>query len=85
MKYLESYNSYKYNIGDYVLFNNPDDKKKLKGQIVDIEVNSKLWPYRINYYAERTGLLSEDEIIRKLTQEEIEEIVIKRNMNKYNI
>lgn len=87
MKYIKTYNShnYKYDIGNYVLFFNPDTKTKLQGQIVDIEKGSFVWPYRINYFEERTRLLGEDEIIRRLSLEEIEDFEIKRNMNKYNI
>jgi hypothetical protein len=87
MKYLKTFeqNKFLYKIDDYVLFFNPDTKSNLPGQIIDIQEESE-WPYRIYYFEEDIlGFLSENEIIRKLTPEEIEIFEIRKITNKYNI
>jgi len=75
-----------YNIGDYVLFLDPNTKKDISGKIINIV--SGFFPYRIEFFYKNKinlGLLKKNEIIKKLTPEEIEEFEMKVNTNKYNL
>ena len=91
----------KYNKGDYVLFLTTSLDSTIRncdiyngyGKIFKPPLGNKLlWLYDVKYIRKETFTLDEmeeyiieDDIIRKLTQEEIEEFEIKLNSNKYNL
>ena len=100
MKYIKTYEEleYKYKIGDYVLldidaivgkniFNNNLDPKDIpkedKGEISLIN-KDLFYEYTVKLFNDECGV-DNDEIIRKLTPEEIEEYEIKKASLKYNL
>ena len=97
MKYLkfEEYRYYTYHIGDYILLDleemldfdggvNDSSEYDSFGLIVEIE-NDDDMPYLINFYNSEEVFVREDEIIRKLTSEEIEEFELKKIAHIYNV
>lgn len=95
MKYIKKFEgnkiplgSGKYELGDYVLI--PDTKRNSYIKITEVR-NSYWADYIITIYDIFTDNIlekipvNEDEIIRKLTTDEINEIHIKKTAKKYNL
>jgi len=99
MKHLKAFEStyweQNYRIGDYVLLDlerieeegyNKDVIKFIDnmGKIVKYEEDQS-YEYTVEFYTNTTIPVREEEILRKLTPEEITEYKMKKDANKYNI
>jgi len=99
MKFIKKFEMYdeeqKYNVGDYILididkiniynkrhgYNDPDDDLAI---IIIYDTHEEL-PYTIKFYNKSQYSIREDEIVRLLTPDEIEQFKIKRDIKKYNL
>ena len=95
MKYLKTFESNIYSVGDYLLLNMPAIEEMNKEhnfvKMPDdniakiITIASGYFPYLIETYTTNTFLVRSSEVIRKLTKNEISEYEIKKNAVKYNL
>ena len=101
MKYLKTFenNTNTYNIGDYVYLNlhQIDKNNKEAGytekipdspfaRILEYSPEFKHYPYEIEINLETENqMVKHNEILRRMTQEEIKEYKIKKTSNKYNL
>jgi len=95
MKYLKYFEN-NYEVGDFVIIdlnkisgNSPamsiaSDNDYMKAKIIKIN-NKQEYPYNIQYDGERRLTVDKNEILRKLTPEEIEEYKIEIQAKKYNL
>ena len=77
----------KKNIEDYHSFNNISIKNipSNKAKITKI-INNDVYPYKIIFdTTNKSTSIEQDEIIRKLTPEEINDFKFKKNADKYNL
>ena len=100
-EYGNEITTFKYEIGDYVLLDIDkiiDNNLKANQdwipfkfvQILDIVTDGSIhvFPYQVDFEGNEDGnycYVKEDEIIRKLAPDEIEEYKMIKNSNKYNI
>ena len=100
MRYIKSFekNSTLYNIDDYVLLDLQkidDYNKSTKSSSIPIRdpfvkilqtiTDDDVMPYRIEFYNDDYYRVKDQEIIRKLTPEEIENFETRRKAIKYNL
>ena len=81
--------SHKYQLGDFILIPNP--LKNSYTKITEVRGNSSFADYMITTYDIVTDNVlehfpvDENEIVRKLTPEEIKDIEVKKSSTKYNL
>ena len=90
MKYLKTFESIGYKIGDYILLDNSTIKwaVDLECKIIDKTIIKKSVKYKIETFndgALTSFYIHDYEIDRKMTDDEVKEYKIKKDINKYNI
>jgi len=89
MKKIKTYESFfglKYNIGDYIKFNNKYVLKYIFAKIIDVNRASASYKCEIFFSDElSTEWLDSRHVERLMTPEEIENFEMKKNIKKYNL
>ena len=87
MKYIKKFEN-KYDVGDYVI---PEGDNKKDSYTIIVSAHGGRMPYMLHTYNIHTGKqleqfpVNDSEIVRKLTEEEIDYIDSMRDANKYNL
>jgi len=87
MKYIKTYEEkqkLKYKVGDYISLSSGCLTRHMTGQVIEIEIGS-LYPYQIEFCDLTTVPVNGREILRYLTEKEIEEFELNKQTNKYNL
>lgn len=93
MKYLKKFENInlKYKIHNYVyVIGYPNMDGYCKILMVNKKLNSRSWDYMVEAYDNKKNVfwksyIDEDDIVRELTPDEINDYEIKKNAVKYNI
>ena len=86
MKYIKKYEKLEYDINDYVLIQSSD--KRFPGTNIAKIYNiyhSSLYKYVVKVNDEDFLHVRENEVIRKLTDKEIDDFLMIKNTEKYNL
>lgn len=82
---LDKFKKIEYNIGDYILVNTDKTDVPVSNVCKIVDIKDKMYGVKNGPTADMIWWIFKDAISRKLTPEEVEDIEMDINVNKYNL